>query len=71
MRYLVVTLILLALTGCGEHGTYTQAFLDQAEKDRLNMRAAMKYDTAVQQFESGGLPGCIHRGFQNRRDHDY
>ncbi len=55
MRYLVVMLILLALTGCGKHGTYTQAFLDQAEKDRLKMRAAMKYDTAVQQFESGDL----------------
>ena len=55
IRCVVVTLILLALTGCGKHGTYTQAFLDQAENDRLRMRAAMKYDTAVQQFESGDL----------------
>ncbi len=55
MRNLFILLILLALTGCGKHGTYTQAFLDQAEEDRLKMRGAMKYDTAVQQFESGDL----------------
>ena len=54
-RLLLLTLLALALLGCEQHGKYTQAFLDEAEKDRRRMRAAMKYDTAVQQFESGDL----------------
>jgi predicted Zn-dependent protease len=46
---------LAAIVACAKHGKYTQEFLDEAERDRLRMRGAMQYDTAVQQFESGEI----------------